>query len=207
MNTDMTDDPLEADVIRVSQGLCQYRLFCTLNLSSYLRDRGDLALRQFARAAAAEKDLNLLVERTHERFQTAPLWLEDKPTLNKARDLSDGSYELTYGWDFGGDTILWECSPSPIDDVLPDNCVYSDWFMSPGCTMKRPWGEVFRNQLILLSSAELEASLLDEIRGFVEWQGVIAKRANKQLEAELYMLAQSYETMDRRGFEAWGVGA
>lgn len=195
--------PSEPKVFQGPKFLYQRRLFSRINLSVYLREQRDLALRQFARGASGE-GLDSLVERTYGRFQADFLWLIEEPKLQKVRELSDGSKEFEFASDFEGDPVLWECSPNPIDDHLPDDCEYSKWFFPPGETMQRPYGEIFRNQLILRSDDELDAKALEDISALVAWQEVLVLKANKELKKELYMLAQSYRERDPRQFEVWG---
>ncbi|OBX18818.1 hypothetical protein A9995_09650 [Erythrobacter sp. QSSC1-22B] len=190
------------DGVSGSLGFHQRRLFSQLNLSSYLQHRNDLALRQF-NEGCREADLNLLVERTHERFGSVPLWLDDEVVLQSNWNLSDGSQEFQFGIKFSGDALFWECSPDPVHDRLPEGSEFSNWFLPPGETMERPYGEIYRDNLVLIAREEPQASDLEKIRTLIAWQTVIIEKSNKQLEIELYMLAETFEAMDYRSFTKW----
>ena len=208
----MADEPglepfelAETDLVRGSGRAMNRRLFAKLNLNTYLAERGELALRQFARGST-EGVLAALVEQIHERFAVDPLWLVGEPELVSSWELSDGSKEFEYSIEYYGDPFLWECSPHPIDDELPEGGQYTTWDAPPGYTMRRPLGEPTFGHLLMVLPHEFKADTLDEIRAFIAWQEAIINKTNHKLQTELYMLAQSYEEMDRGLFRAWGRG-
>lgn len=182
----------------------QRRLFSDVSLGALLRQHMDHALRQFARIGRHE-NADALIEVFLERFEFSQLCLESDPSSMEKRVLSDGSIETEKSWFFDGDPILWYCSPTPIDDVLPSGSDISCWTELPGETTHRPYGEVFRNKLILISPDAPDAPNLNQIRAFIEWQAVMINKAHWQLETELRMLAHSFGDLDPELFAYAGL--
>lgn len=203
MQKDIEFEPYEPAIVHGSQIHTQHRLFSDVSLGALLRQHMDHALRQFA-FIGRDHDADALIEVFLERFEFFQLCLEDNPSSIKERVLSDGSVECEYAWHFDGNPILWYCSPSPIDDVLPSGNDVSCWTELPGETMHRPYGEFFRNKLIMISPDAPDEANLHQIRAFIEWQGVMINKAHASLETELRMLAHSFGDMDPELFAYGG---
>lgn len=179
----------EFEIFSGSEIFSQRRLFAGLNLSVLLEQRAQLCLQQFARARA-DCDRNVLAERLYERFICEPLALEGELRSKRQWDLSNGMQEVEFSAPFSGDPILWECSPTPIDDVLPDGCDFGDWFLPPGETLQRPYGEVFRGQIILIRSASAPNEGVESISAIIKQQGVLIEQSNAALKAHIAMLGR-----------------
>jgi len=167
----------------------QRRLFTRVNLSAILQQGTDLALRQFARGSRDSHNSSL-VECIYERFECAPLRLSDDVKIEKTSELSNGKSEFQFAAKFVGDPILWDCSPTPVEDVLPDDCNFSDWFLPPGETLQRPYGEIYRGHLILVQAGEDPEAGLQVIRDIIALQSLLVDRSNRALQEQLTLLAE-----------------
>ena len=172
----------------------QRRLFTRLDLGMVLLQRTDLCLRQFARTAS-DCDRHLLVERLYERFECEPLHVSEDIKLERTWEISDGRQEMQYAAYFVGDPILWDCSPTPVDDFLPTDCDFNDWFLPPGETLERPQGEIYRDRLILVSSKEIREDDLKPIRGLIAHQCALVEQSNRGLLEQLEMLARACQSL------------
>lgn len=181
----MTEKP---EIVSGSLLYLQRRLFTQLELEVVLREKRNQALRQFKRGLA-RSDVDQLIERIYDRFMSYPLWLDDKVMHRSSWDRSDGCTENEFAVRFGGDAIFWDCSPVPIDDRLPAGCTYDEWYLEPGETLNHPYGEVFRNHLILIAS-EVTADDLKPYRKILRAQTRMVDRANEELLAELHSLGR-----------------
>ncbi|MXO94062.1 hypothetical protein GRI62_10660 [Erythrobacter arachoides] len=173
-----------------SQFLFQRRLFTQLNLSSVLDQRFALAISQFAEGSL-KGDITDLFDRICYRFLSEPLWLSDQIRLQKSWEVSNGSMEYQFAISFTGDALFWDCSPDEIHDVLPSRCRYDDWHLPPGETMQRPYGEVFRGKLIMISSQHIEEVDLAPIRELLKQQSLVIECHNKFLVEQLCTMAEA----------------
>lgn len=181
----------DTQILSGSKLVHQRRLFTGIYIKDVLESRRELAKKQFARGVS-EGDIGLLIERIFDRFEAEAIWLADEIIPQTAWDIGDGTKEGQFTIRFGGDALFWDCSPVPIDDVLPSGCTYMEWFLPPGETLQHPYGEIFRDELILIRGSDICEDDLASVRHILWEQERIIDKSNEALLLELHELADLF---------------
>lgn len=172
----------------------QERLFSRLVLHQVLDLIEMRAIDELEREKGAGKD-ELLVERLLERHALEPLKISRKVEWVGSFTFPHGETEHLFSAGFSGAPLLWHLSPSPLQDVLPEGYDLTMWYLDPGETLQRPYGEVFRDRLLIgreSRSAAIEA--IAEIGSLIERQGEIITSRAESLETELWKLSSAVQT-------------
>lgn len=166
-------------------------LFTKLNISTVLNQRLELALEQFA-VGSSKGDICELLVCMSQRFWSIPIRLAGSIQLQEVFEDEVGKREFQYGFRFTGDPIFWECSPDDIHDLLPEGLGFDVWNEPPGETMRRPRGECFRNDLIIVCDGPFYERDLDAIRELLKQQALLIDHYNKHLMQKLTEMAANY---------------
>lgn len=162
---------------------CQRRLFASCSLVAVLEERNRAALREFKRKQNLPS--GMMIEALIARVRLEPLSIATEVKLRTVRMLSTGDKEREFAVEFTGDPSLFDFSPDPLQDEIPEEFSSEEWHLKLGETLHRPFGEVFRSELILMAESEHPTVEIDLVRGLVERQTKALRAAEVTLRADL----------------------